>query len=107
MYRLTTEKSGILGYGRMENVPWIFGQFYILGMRAICHDIANSLKMFLNIVILFASKSLAPDELPFALQILFIIFVATVTKKLRMFRMRVKNDHCSKFSNLSNWKEEA
>ena len=21
--------------------------------------------------------------------------------------MKVKNDHCSKFSNLSNWKEEA
>ena len=64
----------------MENVSFSlpfqgnFGQFCSLGMRPICHDIANSL-MF------------APDKLLFALQIQFIIFVPIVTKKLRMFRM--------------------
>ena len=41
-----------MGYGRMENVSFslalqgIFGQL----MRAICHEIANSLNMLLNIV---------------------------------------------------------
>ena len=87
MYRLTTEKSGILGYGGMENVSFslpfqgTFGQFCSVRMRPICHDIANSLNMFLN------SVMFAPDKLLFALQIQFIIFVPIVTKKLRMFRM--------------------
>jgi len=49
-----------MGYGRMENFSFsrplqgIFGQFY-LGMRAICHEIANSLHMLLNIVNKFVS----------------------------------------------------
>ena len=67
-FSLTTEKSGYgiwdMGYGRMENVSFslplqgIFGQYYILGMGAICHEIANSLNMLLmllNIVTMFAS----------------------------------------------------
>lgn len=53
-----------MGYGRTENVSFslplqgIFGQYYILGMGAICHEIANSLNMLLmllNIVTMFAS----------------------------------------------------
>lgn len=87
MYSLTTEKSGIMRYGRMENVSFSlpfqgnFGQFCSLGMRPICHDNANSLNISKY------SVMFAPDKLLFALQIQFIIFVPIATKKLRMFRM--------------------
>ena len=34
-------------------------------------------------------------------------FTDFALKNLTIFKMKVKNDHCSEFSNVSNWKEEA
>ena len=37
----------------------------------------------------------------------FVIYTITIIIIMMMMMMKVKNDDHSKFSNLSNWKEEA
>ena len=55
----------------------------------------------------FPAESLHLYEQPFESLLVVRVFAYTVTDCLYFHFMNVKNDHRSKFSNLSNWKEEA
>ena len=55
----------------------------------------------------FPVESLHLHEQPFESLLVVRVFAYTITDCLYFHFMNVKNDHRSKFSNLSNWKEES